>query len=49
MRAAGDVLSYPEMCQEEGVNLQHGMNFRLRGGASVTLMSTRAGAHYRAE
>ena len=43
---AGDVVSYLEMCQEEGVNLQQGMNFRLRGGASVILMSTRAGAPY---
>ena len=43
---AGDVVSYLEMCQQEGVNLQQGMNFRLRGGASVILMSTRPGAPY---
>ena len=42
----GDVISYLEMCQAEGVNLQQGMNFRLRGGASVILMSVRAGAPY---
>jgi hypothetical protein len=28
----GDVISYIDMCKEEGVNLQRGMNFRLRGG-----------------
>ncbi len=28
----GDVISYLQMCQEEGVNLQRGMNYRLRGG-----------------
>lgn len=46
MYAAGGVLSYLEMCQEEGVSLQQGMNFRLRGGTSVILMSVRAGAPY---
>jgi hypothetical protein len=44
--APGDVISYLEMCREEGVNLQQGMNFRLRGGASVILMSVRPGAPY---
>lgn len=42
----GDVISYLEMCREEGVNLQRGMNFRLRGGLSVILMSLRSGAPY---
>lgn len=42
----GDVISYLEMCREEGVNLQRGMNFRLRGGVSVILMSLRVGAPY---
>lgn len=42
----GDVISYLEMCKEEGVNLQRGMNFRLRGGLSVILMSLRPGAPY---
>jgi hypothetical protein len=46
MRAAGDVISYLEMCQDEGASLQQGMNFRLRGGASVILMSVRPGAPY---
>ncbi|MHC4714810.1 MAG: HNH endonuclease [Planctomycetota bacterium] len=42
----GDVISYRDMCQEEGVSLQRGMNYRLRGGASVVLMSLRRGAPY---
>jgi hypothetical protein len=42
----GDVISYLEMCKEEGVNLQRGMNFHLRGGFSVILMSLRLGAPY---
>jgi hypothetical protein len=43
------VLSYLEMCQREGTSLQRGMNFRLRGGHSVILMSLRPGAPYRDE
>jgi hypothetical protein len=46
MVKVGDVLSYLDMCREEGVNLQRGMNFRLRGGLSVILMSLRLGAPY---
>ena len=42
----GDVISYLDMCREEGINLQRGMNFRLRGGLSVILMSLRQGAPY---
>jgi len=42
----GDVISYLDMCQAEGVNLQRGMNYRLKGGLSVILMSLRAGAPY---
>lgn len=42
----GDVISYLEMCREEGVNLQKGMNYRLHGGYSVILMSLRPGAPY---
>jgi len=42
----GDVVSYLEMCAEESVNLQRGMNFHLRGGHSVILMSLRLGAPY---
>jgi len=44
--APGDVISYLQMCQEEGASLQRGMNFRLRGGMSVILMSLRRGAPY---
>jgi hypothetical protein len=46
MLTPGDVVSYLEMCQEEAVNLQRGMNFRLRDGTSVVLMSVRPGAPY---
>jgi HNH endonuclease len=42
----GDVISYVEMCQEEGASLQRGMNFRLRGDVGVVLMSLRPGAPY---
>ena len=42
----GDVISYLEMCTEEGVNLQRGMNYHLRGGYSVILMSLRPNAPY---
>jgi hypothetical protein len=42
----GDVISYIEMCQQEGASLQRGMNFRLGGRTSVILMSIRRGAPY---
>ena len=42
----GDVISYLEMCTQEGVNLQRGMNFHLRGDVSVILMSLRPNAPY---
>jgi len=42
----GDVISYLEMCTEEGVNLQRGMNFNLRGDISIILMSLRPNAPY---
>jgi hypothetical protein len=42
----GDILSYLEMCAREGVSLQRGMNFRLKGQMSVILMSIRKGAPY---
>jgi hypothetical protein len=42
----GDVISYLDMCRTERVNLQRGMNFHLRGGLSVILMSLRPGAPY---
>lgn len=43
---AGDVVSYLEMCADFGVNLQRGMNFRLKSGESLILMSLRPGAPY---
>jgi len=41
-----DVISYAEMCTEEGVNLQRGMNYHLHGTNSIILMSIRQGAPY---
>lgn len=46
MVSQGDVVSYLEMCSDFGVNLQRGMNFRLRGKESLILMSLRPGAPY---
>ena len=43
---SGEIISYLDMCKEEGVNLQRGMNFRLRNSFSVILMSLRPGALY---
>ncbi|MFH1106681.1 MAG: HNH endonuclease [Candidatus Micrarchaeota archaeon] len=43
----GDVISYWEMCSEEGSSLQRGMNFHLKGrNVSVILMSLRPNAPY---
>ena len=42
----GEIISYLDMCREEGVNLQRGMNFRLRGGMSVILMNIHPNAPY---
>lgn len=44
-----EVLSYLEMCQREGLNLQRGMNFGVGGTHSVILMSLRRGAPYEDE
>jgi hypothetical protein len=46
MFAPGEVISYLEMCREEGISLQRGMNYRVGGGDSVVLMSRRPGAPY---
>jgi len=46
MIGQGEIISYLDMCREEGVNLQRGMNFRLGGTYSVILMSLRLGAPY---
>jgi hypothetical protein len=42
----GEVVSYLDMCREEGISLQRGMNFGQRDTASVILMSRRVGAPY---
>ena len=42
----GDVISYLQMCSEEGVNLQRGMNYHLHGDVSVILMSLKQNAPY---
>ena len=45
--STGDIISYFEMCTEEGVKvLQRGMNYHLRGNISVILMSRRPNAPY---
>lgn len=44
---SGDVISYFDMCAEEGTSLRRGMNYRLRRRNSVILMSVRPGAPYR--
>ena len=41
-----DIISYNEMCMEEGYSLQRGMNFQVNGGVSVILMSLRKNASY---
>ncbi len=46
MLSPGDVVSYLEMCAPFGVNLQRGMNYRIRDGESLILMSQRPGAPY---
>jgi hypothetical protein len=42
----GEVISYLDMCREEGVNLQRGMNYRSGKRPSIILMSRRPGAPY---
>jgi hypothetical protein len=46
MFQVGQVISYMEMCQEEGAALQRGMNFRRGLTYSVILMSLRKNAPY---
>jgi hypothetical protein len=46
MFEVGEVISYLEMCSNEGVNLQRGMNYHLGTTYSVILMSVRPGAPY---
>jgi len=37
----GNIISYDDLCKKERAKLQKGMNFRLKGGHSVILMSVR--------
>lgn len=46
MLEPGSVVSYNQMCLEEGTSLQRGMNYRLNRNYSVVLMSIRKGAPY---
>ena len=46
MVEVGEIISYYDMCTEEGVTLQRGMNFRLGKSYSVILMSVRPNAPY---
>ena len=43
---ANEIISYLEMCSEEGISLQRGMNYHLHGETSVILMSLRPNAPY---
>jgi hypothetical protein len=43
---SGDLISYLEMCSEEEVNLQRGMNYHLHRDTSVILVSLRPNAPY---
>lgn len=42
----GDIISHATMCVVEGISLQKGMNYRIKGGHTVILMSVRKGAPY---
>jgi hypothetical protein len=42
----GDIISHAQMCLEERVSLQRGMNYKIKGGSTVILMSLRKGAPY---
>ena len=42
----GEIISYLEMCQEEEINLQRGMNYHIKGSYSIVLMSRRQNAPY---
>lgn len=46
MLMPGDVISYREMCIEEDMSMQRGMNYGLRGRHSVILMSVGHDAPY---
>lgn len=46
MFKVGDIISYQEMCSEEKTSLQKGMNFRIKNGQAIILMSLRSNAPY---
>lgn len=46
MIVPGEIISYNEMCLEEGFNIQRGMNFKVNAKISVILMSLRKNAPY---
>ncbi|HTY47378.1 MAG TPA: HNH endonuclease [Methanomassiliicoccales archaeon] len=46
MLTSGDVITYWQICAEEGFGLQRGMYYKPRGKTSVLLMSIRRGAPY---
>ena len=46
MLSPQSVISYIQMCTQEGSSLQRGMNFHLHGNLSVILMSRRTNAPY---
>jgi SAD/SRA domain-containing protein/HNH endonuclease len=43
---ANEIISYMEMCQREGAQLQRGMNFQMGGKHSVILMSVQPNSPY---
>ena len=45
----GNIISYDDLCKKERAKLQKGMNFRLKGGHSVILMSVRKNSPYQDE
>src|SRR5262249_37739871 len=45
--SSGEIISYLEMCQAWSAHFQRGMNFHIRPGISVILMSRRSNAPYR--
>lgn len=47
MERRGRILKYIEMCREEGLSLQKGMNYCPLSDRSILLMSVRQGAPYR--
>src|SRR5262245_50456314 len=42
----GDIISHAEMCMEEGISLQKGMNVSVKGRSTIILKSLRKGAAY---